>query len=297
MNRAPAVVVLLFLCVSLFAKEPPARPHIFGIARVQIFAKDLRASRDFYVKVLNHAHDCNWCEDEPDRGLTVNRAQEIVISAPPSTTPADSIGDITFATDDIVALRRYLEFHKFTLNKPIKRKDNYLTVMDPEGHRIAFLERSAKLEELLSTLTTEMRLSHVGFVVHNRDSEDHFYKDILGFKVCPADGVSDDEANLMDLQVPDGTDRLEYILGVPPDSDPHAPGVVDRIALSIESLKSANEQLWDDRVLPILQEPKIGRDGKLQLDLYDPDGTRVELREFVPEQKTDNTSPQPGQKP
>jgi catechol 2,3-dioxygenase-like lactoylglutathione lyase family enzyme len=297
MNRTLPVVAFFFMCVPLLAKEPPSRPHIFGITRVQIFAKDLHASRDFYVKVLNHAHDCNWCEDEPDPGLRVNIAQAIVLSAAPSRKPSNRIGEIAFVTDDLALLRRYFTHHKLIVSKPNKPTDNYLMVLDPEGHHIAFVERSAKLEKLLSTHASVMRLFHVGFTVHGREAEDRFYEDILGFKVCPSDGVSDDEANLVDLQVPDGTDRLEYILGVPPNSDPHAPGAVDRIALSIENLKSAAEQLWDDRVLPILQEPKIGRDGKLRLDLYDPDGTRVELRELVPEQKADNRGPHPGQKP
>ena len=29
-------------------------------------------------------------------------------------------------------------------------------------------------------------------------------------------------------------------------------------------------------------EPEIGRDGKWSLDVYDPDGTRVEVMEFTP---------------
>ena len=33
------------------------------------------------------------------------------------------------------------------------------------------------------------------------------------------------------------------------------------------------------------EQPKIGRDGKWQLNLYDPDGTRVELMEFTPVEK------------
>jgi catechol 2,3-dioxygenase-like lactoylglutathione lyase family enzyme len=287
------VVALLFLHTPLLSREPPARPRIFGIDRIQIFARDLHASRDFYLKALNHASACNWSEDDPGCGLSINGVQEIVISSPPSSTPSNSIGDIIFATDDLAALRRYLEFYKFTLNKPKEPKDDYLTVLDPEGHHIAFVERSAKLEKLLSTYA-RMRLFQVGFAVHNRDTQDRFYRDILGFKVEPH-AVSGEEANFVDLRVPDGTDQLEYILGVQPG--PHAPGVVNRIALSIENLKSATEQLWYDRVLSILQEPKIGRDGRLQLDVYDPDGTLVELTELVPEQKADNSGPHPGQKP
>jgi hypothetical protein len=33
------------------------------------------------------------------------------------------------------------------------------------------------------------------------------------------------------------------------------------------------------------EEPKMGRDGKWQLNLYDPDQTRVELMEFAPVEK------------
>jgi hypothetical protein len=42
--------------------------------------------------------------------------------------------------------------------------------------------------------------------------------------------------------------------------------------------------------------PEIGRDGKWSLDLYDPDGTRVELMEFNPVEKpccSEYTGPHP----
>ena len=42
--------------------------------------------------------------------------------------------------------------------------------------------------------------------------------------------------------------------------------------------------------------PKFGREGKWQLNLYDPDGTRVELMEFTPVEKpccSDCTGPHP----
>jgi hypothetical protein len=43
-------------------------------------------------------------------------------------------------------------------------------------------------------------------------------------------------------------------------------------------------------------QPQIGRDGKWQLNLYDPDGTRVELMEFAPVEKpccSEYTGPHP----
>jgi catechol 2,3-dioxygenase-like lactoylglutathione lyase family enzyme len=297
MKRAPAVVALIFLCVPLPAKEPPSRPPIFRIARVQVFVTNLAASRDFYVKVLNHAHDCNWCEHEPDRALAVNRDQEVVLSTVPSRTLSNIIGEITFMTDNLAGLRRYLTFHKLALNKPNKPTDNYLTVIDPEGHLIAFVERPPRLEELHPNYSSAMRLFRVGFVVHNRDAEDRFYRDILGFHVYRQGRRDDTETDWVDMQVPDGTDCVEYMLDASSDASYHKRAALNHIALAVENIRTSAEQLWDDRVLPILQEPKIGRDGALQLDLYDPDGMCVELREFVPEQKANNIGPHAGQKP
>jgi hypothetical protein len=37
-----------------------------------------------------------------------------------------------------------------------------------------------------------------------------------------------------------------------------------------------------DRLSPRHDGPQMGRDGKWQANLYDPDGTRVELMEFQP---------------
>jgi hypothetical protein len=56
---------------------------------------------------------------------------------------------------------------------------------------------------------------------------------------------------------------------------------MNHIALGVPDIHKAREQLvkngWKGT-----EEPKIGRDGKWQLNLYDPDETRVELMEFTP---------------
>jgi hypothetical protein len=48
--------------------------------------------------------------------------------------------------------------------------------------------------------------------------------------------------------------------------------------------------------MKLTEEPHIGRGGKWQLNLYDPDDTRVELMEFAPVQKpccSEYTGPHP----
>ena len=53
---------------------------------------------------------------------------------------------------------------------------------------------------------------HAGFVVHDRDAEDKFYKDLLGFHLYWQGGMKEGETDWVDMQVPDGTQWLEYML-------------------------------------------------------------------------------------
>jgi catechol 2,3-dioxygenase-like lactoylglutathione lyase family enzyme len=145
----------------------------------------------------------------------------------------------------------------------------------------------------------DSQLIHAGFVVHDRAAEDRFYKDILGFHVYWHGGRTDDETSWVDMQVPDGTDWIEYMLNVPANADHHTLGVMNHIALGVPDIHAAEAQLrkngWSGN-----EKPKIGRDGKWQLNLYDPDDTRVELMEFKPVQKpccSDYTGPHPGPQP
>jgi len=134
-----------------------------------------------------------------------------------------------------------------------------------------------------SPVQVSSSIIHVGFVVQNRTAMDH-YKDILGFHVYWHGGRKDDETSWVDMQVPDGTDWIEYMLNVPPNADHHTLGVMNHIALGVPDIKAAEAQLrkngWSGS-----EQPKIGRDGKWQLNLYDPDDTRVELMEFTPSQQ------------
>jgi len=170
------------------------------------------------------------------------------------------------------------------------------TAIDPDRHRIHFIETSAlKRSDVTNEHSSEQSLIHAGFVVHDREAEDRFYKDVLGFHVYWHGGRKDDETSWVDMQVPDGTDWIEYMLNVPANADHHTLGVMNHIALGVPDIHAAEAQLrkngWSGT-----EKPKIGRDGKWQLNLYDPDDTRVEFMEFKPVQKpccSDYTGPHP----
>jgi catechol 2,3-dioxygenase-like lactoylglutathione lyase family enzyme len=300
MKRSVFVIAIL-ACIVAFASDPPKRPRIFGIAQVQISADHLPASRDFYENVLKVTRptNCNWCEKMPSQILSVNGLQVISLSPASST---NRIAEIAFATDDIPALRRYLTFYKMEVSKPQAPVDNYLMVTDPEGHHIAFVLRPKNHSKFgaargpLPSLGPD--LIHAGFVVHDRAAEDRFYKDVLGFRLYWQGGMKDDQTDWVDMQVPDGTDWIEYMLNVSPNAGKKLLGIMNHFALGVPDVHAAHKQLLENG-MRLTEEPKIGRDGKWQLNLYDPDDTRVELMEFKPVQEpccSEFTGPHPGPK-
>jgi catechol 2,3-dioxygenase-like lactoylglutathione lyase family enzyme len=295
----------LFLSSSGSAQNPPKRPRIFGIEHVQIFSSDISAARSFYGKMLDQPRNCNWCEELPGTNFLVTWNQGIGLLNAPFPAPSNLIDEIDFATENVADLRQYLAVNKITASTSIKPEDTYLRVTDPEGHRIGFWQRSetpvlkqGQKQSLAILFPSGLRIIHAGFVVHDRAATDHFYKDILGFRPYWHGGMKDDKDDWVAMQVPDGTDWVEYMLNISPTADKHTLGVMNHIALGVEDIQATKERLIKNGWKPG-EEPKLGRDGKWQLNLYDPDDTRVEFMEFTPQEKpccSEFTGPHPGPK-
>jgi hypothetical protein len=90
-------------------------------------------------------------------------------------------------------------------------------------------------------------------------------------------------------QVPDGHDWLEYMMVGDGSTTPLSKidgrelGVLNHFSLGVPNMEAAVTTLIaGDRLSPRHDGPQMGRDGKWQANLYDPDGTRVELMEFQP---------------
>ena len=86
------------------------------------------------------------------------------------------------------------------------------------------------------------------------------------------------------LQMPDGTDWIEYMLNIDRKADQHLLGVMNHIAIGVPDVKVAGAQI-EARGIKLAEQPKLGRDGKWQLNLYDPDDTRVELMNYLPSER------------
>jgi len=227
--------------------------------------------------------------------------QWIAYSPAPDPKVTDRMDHVAFTTDNIVALRRYLVEKGIKPSHIEGRSDHSLSfaITDPEGHRVEFVERGK--EEILSPPNTAVsrRIIHAGFLVYNRDVEDHFYREILGFRPYWHGGMKDNETDWVSLQVPDGTDWLEYMLNQPAHPDLQLTGVMNHVSLGVVDMTKAQALLESHGWKAHGDEhAQMGRDGKRQLNAYDPDFTRIELMEFKPTQKpccSEFTGPQPSE--
>jgi catechol 2,3-dioxygenase-like lactoylglutathione lyase family enzyme len=295
MNRIIIAIATLLCCASLSVSDAPKRPRILGIAGVRLYSTDLDAAHIFYYdQVLGSKGTLG---DEPvGKGpvplvIILPSSQILSFSKPVGALPTNLLADITFATDDLEGMKKYLSFHHVPIEKSSAPRKDYFSVLDPEGHRIAFTEGPF-------SSTRYYGIIHAGFVVNDRAATNHFYKDILGFRPYWHGGMKDDKDDWVAMQVPDGTDWLEYMLNISPDADKHTLGVMNHIALGVPDIQVTKASLIKNGWKPG-EEPKLGRDGKWQLNLYDPDDTRVEFMEFTPKEKpccSEFTGPHPGPK-
>jgi catechol 2,3-dioxygenase-like lactoylglutathione lyase family enzyme len=280
------VPVFLIIATAASAQAPSKRPRILGINQVEFYSTNKNAAGAFFSAVLDSdcltKAPCWWSNVAQVKGeFDFNKlygGQSLRLVASPETPPSNLLREVAFSTDDVKVLKKYLQAKKVAITRA---GEHYLGITDPEGHKIAFFQ-SSSLET--PSPSKNLRIIHAGFVVRDRAAMEHFYKDILGFKPYWHGGMKDDRTDWLDLQVPDGTDWIEFMLNVPANADKHTLGVMNHIALGVPDIHAAQKQLLTNG-MKLTEEPKIGRDGKWQLNLYDPDDTRVELMEFAPTQK------------
>lgn len=298
MKKFLILIVLAALQVSALAQKPASRPKILGIDHVSFYTTAPDGVKKLYGDMLGLA---SAAPIEPNGTLRyMVGAQWVGYSPAPDPNATDRMDHVAFTTDNIVALRRYLAEKGIKVPQIEGRADHSmsLTVSDPEGHRIEFVERQrAVLEPALGAVSH--RMIHTGFVVRHPEAEDHFYREILGFRPYWHGGMKDGETDWISLQVPDGTDWLEYMLNQPEKIDLRRTGVMNHISLGVADMKQAQSVLESHGWKAHGDEhSQMGKDGKWQLNVYDPDFTRIELMEFKPAQKpccSDFTGPHPSE--
>jgi catechol 2,3-dioxygenase-like lactoylglutathione lyase family enzyme len=280
--------------------DASGRAKITGIDHVAFYTTAPEAVTRLYHGVLGLAA-ANPIEMGETLRYMVGK-QWVGYSTAPSPQSLDRMDHVAFATGDIAALQDYLKKKGVTVPESIETRPDgsrSFRMKDPEGHPIEFIERAKVGSQAKPDAeAVSRRLIHAGFVVRNRGVEDAFYRDILGFHVYWFGGMKAGQIDWCAMQVPEGTDWLEYMLNVPGRPNRKLMGVMNHISLGVVNMKQAAAKLESHGWQPHGDEQaQLGKDGKWQLNLYDPDLTRVELMEFLPVEKpccSDFQGPQPG---
>lgn len=297
-------IVLFSLALLLVGAASAQKvPTITGISHVTLYADNIARSRDFYSGLLGW-QPMPATGTEPGIRFYPNHAQYIELLPPPVAGQAHRLDLVSFATDDAEGLRRRLAGKGIAVPPAVtveRDGSRSFLVHDPEGNPVGFTQQGRSLPSpppavLAQRLSTH--IMHAGYAVHDRAALDRFYKDDLGFHLYWQGGAKKGDVDWVMMQVPNGTDWIEYMLYLPANptrgqlgsADHIAPGVV-RVA---ELQKRLEQRGWKP---PVGRNPQVlGVDGKLQLDLTDPDGTRIEFMEFAPVQ-TPCCSPYTGRQP
>jgi catechol 2,3-dioxygenase-like lactoylglutathione lyase family enzyme len=297
--------IAVLLAVAIFpigarAQTSPPRPRILGIDHVSFYTTAPDGVKKLYGEELGLA-SAEPIEPGGTLRYMVGRTQWVGFSPAPDPKASDRMDHVALFTENVTALGKYLVAQGIKVPQIQERSDHrrFFAVDDPEGHRIEFVERGKDEASPPPAAAASRHMIHAGFLVYRRDAEDHFYRDILGFRPYWHGGMKDGETDWVALQVPDGTDWLEYMLNQPRHPDLRLTGVLNHISLGVADMKKAQSILESHNWKPHGDEKaQLGKDGKWQLNVYDPDLTRVELMEFKPVQKpccSDFTGPHPAE--
>jgi len=292
-------VIITCLTLTAYSQPQPRRSRILGIDHVSFYTTRPDGVKQLYTGTLGLASAEPIDPGETARYLVGK--QWVGYSPAPDPKATDRMDHVAFATDNVAALREYLLANNVRVSAVEARPEesHAITLTDPEGHHIEFIQRPASQAPASPHSAVSRHMIHVGFLVHSREAEDHFYRDLLGFHLYWHGGMKPDETDWVAMQVPDGTDWLEYMLHHPEHPDLQLMGVLNHISLGVADMKKTQALLESHGWKPHDGEKaQMGRDGKWQLNLFDPDFTRIELMEFKPAEKpccADFTGPHPSE--
>lgn len=288
MSRVRRAVVRL-LCAgallttaALGAQDGAGRPRITGINHVALRITDAAGARDFYQDVLGLAERQG---SSPERiSYAIGRRQHVLLEPGLPAGEEERLSHVGFETTDVKALAAYLTSRGVAVQQPPDRcEETAIRVADPDGHPIEFVQASwppeAAREGDRRALST--RLLHAGLIVRDEQAAHRFYRETLGFSEIWRGGRTEGATDWINMRVPDGTDYLEYMLTAASPGRRQR-GVLHHLCLLVTDIQTAWETVAARTAIearPRLSPPNVGRNGRWQLNLYDPDGTRTELME------------------
>jgi catechol 2,3-dioxygenase-like lactoylglutathione lyase family enzyme len=283
--------ITLLLFASIAAAEPQ-RPRILGLAHIALFTADVEKSRRFYKEFLGYGEPFDLKNSDGSLSLTfikINDHQYIELF-PERESRSDRLHHISVYTEDAEAMRLYLASRGVKVPDRVPKGrigNSNFNVTDPDGHTVEIVQYESggwSMREKGKHVGPERvstRMLHLGILVGDLAAAKKFYGDVLGFSEFWRGSSDEKQLSWVNMRVPDGTDYIEFMLykELP---QPDRRGSAHHICLEVPDMDKAvamletkpARQTYDRKM-----EIRVGRNRRRQCNLFDPDGTRVELME------------------
>ncbi len=283
---------LLLLALSIPGRTEPARPHLTGISHIALYVHDLNQSRVFYKDFLGFAEPYWLTNQDGTTRMTwikINDLQSIELF-PEATNGTDRLYHLALETDDAPGMRNYLAARGVKVPATVARGKignlNFF-ITDPDGHAVEIVQylpsgwTMLNAGKFLPDTRIATRMPHVGVLAGDLEAAKAFYEGILGLHELWRGTRNPAMLSWVHEQVPEGPDFIELMLYAQLPA-PNKRGTVHHLCLEVPDIEKA-------RAILAARAPRIGYlrpmniqtgvNRKRQLNLYDPDGTRVELME------------------
>lgn len=296
----------LLLAATVVAAQP-ARPKITGISHLAIYTSDPAATERYYTFTVGAV---KLADPENPQGVkyALSSTQFIEVLPLPANAGASRMDHAAFNTESAEGMRKYLAAKGWKVPASVTKFSDgsrSFFVLDPEGNKIEFVQPNLKLK-VSAPNAIGHHIIHIGFMVRDRAKEDTFYRALLDFKPYWFGGMNPEKIDWVSQQVPEAHDWLEYMLtsgpsgsGIPAGISQRQLGVLDHLSIGQDSVDTGFATLKNGGRLEGVRNDghtQIGKDGKGQFNLYDPDGIRLELMNWSASQKpccSEFTAPDP----
>jgi catechol 2,3-dioxygenase-like lactoylglutathione lyase family enzyme len=291
--KLQTIIVALLACTIATHAQPPAqRPKILGISHAGYFVSDLPKALDFWQGLLGYAEPYDL--KNPDGTVSIafikiNDHQHIELFNQPSTN--GHLSHIAFIVSNAEQMRAYLASRGIAVGPKVgkgKTGDLNFEIKDPDGNLVEFVEpqpdgwEARNAGKFLPATRISDSIYHLGFLVGNSQKSIQFYGDLLGFREFWRGSSNGQQLSWVDMRVPDGNDYVEFMLYRDPIPPPDKRGGQNHTSLLVPDVNKAIATLQSRPAFKTYgrsMDSHIGVNRKRQVNLFDPDGTRVELME------------------
>jgi lactoylglutathione lyase len=270
--------------------DAPPRPRLLGISHVTFKVSDLGRARAFYGTLLGLPTESVTAASGVSLRVAINERQYVQVLR--GLQPGeDRLVHVALETDDVEAMRAYLAARGVEVPPAVGRDENgnrAFVVRDPEGRAIELVQHAPETWPRRSPAAVRqpptavsVHMAHAGILVGDLDAANRFYGDVLGLRETWRGSRLGNELSWTNMKLPDGGDYVEFMLyGRLPAPD--ARGTAHHICLEVNDIEQARATIVERGPAAAYNrslEPRVGTNRKRQLNLFDADGTRVELME------------------